>query len=70
MASQANHSVLWSCYLDRIWILRLLHPNLYAQLHCLQAVVEIITNKITKTLNILSKQHTKVHNTIYQNHLA
>jgi hypothetical protein len=36
----------------------------------LQAVVEIITNETTKALNILVKQQTKIHNIIYQNHLA
>jgi hypothetical protein len=36
----------------------------------LQAVVEIITNETVRTLNFLAKQSTKMHNTIYQNHLA
>jgi hypothetical protein len=36
----------------------------------LQAVVEMITNEIAKTLNILAKQQTKICNAIYQNHLA
>jgi hypothetical protein len=35
-----------------------------------QAVVEIITNETAKTLNILAKQGTKMHNAIYQNRLA
>jgi hypothetical protein len=37
---------------------------------CLQAVTEIITNETARTLDILVQQHTKVHNEIYQNHLA
>jgi hypothetical protein len=36
----------------------------------LQAVVEIITNKATRALNLLAKQNTKMHNAICQNHLA
>jgi hypothetical protein len=36
----------------------------------LQAVVEIITNETTKGFNILAKQSTKMHNTIYQNRLS
>jgi hypothetical protein len=37
---------------------------------CLQAVTEIITNETARALDILVKQHTKVHNEIHQNHLA
>jgi hypothetical protein len=36
----------------------------------LQAVVEIITNKTAKSLNILAKKQTKIRQAIYQNHLA
>jgi hypothetical protein len=36
----------------------------------LLAVVKIITNETTRTLNLMAKQSTKVHNVIYQNHLA
>jgi hypothetical protein len=36
----------------------------------LKAVVEIITNKITRALYLLAKQSTKMHNAIYQKHLA
>jgi hypothetical protein len=36
----------------------------------LQAVVEIITNKTARALNLLAKQSTKMHNAIYQNRLA
>jgi hypothetical protein len=36
----------------------------------LQAIVEIITNETTRALNLLAKQSTKMHNAIYQNHLA
>jgi hypothetical protein len=36
----------------------------------LQAVVEIITNETTRTLNFLPKQSTKMHSAIYQNRLA
>jgi hypothetical protein len=36
----------------------------------LQAVVEIITNETARTLNLLAKQSTKMHNAIYQNHLT
>jgi hypothetical protein len=36
----------------------------------LQDVVKIITNKTARGLNLLAKQSTKMHNTIYQNHLA
>ena len=36
----------------------------------LQAVVEIITNETAKAFNILAKQQTKMHNAVYQNHLA
>jgi hypothetical protein len=37
---------------------------------CPQAVTEIITNETARALDILVQQHTKVHNEIYQNHLA
>jgi hypothetical protein len=67
MASRVDHSILWSLYMGRRWLLGLSHHNLYAQPH--QAVVEIITNKTAKAHNIFSKQ-TKIHNTIYPNHLA
>ena len=33
-------------------------------------MVEIITNKTAKALNILAKQQPKMRNAIYQNHLA
>ena len=33
-------------------------------------MVEIITNEIAKALNLLAEQQTKMHNAIYQNHLA
>lgn len=33
-------------------------------------MVEIITNKTAKALNIPAKQQPKMHNAIYQNHLA
>jgi hypothetical protein len=36
----------------------------------LQAVAKIITNKTTRALNFLTKQSNKMHNVIYQNHLA
>jgi hypothetical protein len=36
----------------------------------LQAVVKIVTNKMARALNLLTKQNTKMHNAIYQNHLA
>jgi hypothetical protein len=36
----------------------------------LQAVVKIIANKTARALNLLTKQSTKMHNAIYQNHLA
>jgi hypothetical protein len=36
----------------------------------LQTVVEIITNETARTLNLLAKQSTQMHNAIYQNHLA
>jgi hypothetical protein len=36
----------------------------------LQAVVEIITNKTARALNLLAKQSTKIRNGIYQNCLA
>ncbi|KAB0338844.1 hypothetical protein FD754_024300 [Muntiacus muntjak] len=36
----------------------------------LQAVVEIFTNEMVKVLNLLVEQQTKMHNVIYQNHLA
>jgi hypothetical protein len=36
----------------------------------LQVVVEIITNKTTRALNLLAKQSTKMCNVIYQNCLA
>jgi hypothetical protein len=36
----------------------------------LQAVVEIIINETARALNLLVKQNTKIHNAIYQNHLA
>jgi hypothetical protein len=36
----------------------------------LQAVVEITINKATRTLKLLAKQSTKMHNAIYQNCLA
>jgi hypothetical protein len=36
----------------------------------LQDVVKIITNKTIRALNFLAKQSTKMHNAIYQNHLA
>jgi hypothetical protein len=36
----------------------------------LQAVVEIISNETAKSLNILTKQQTKIPNAISQNHLA
>jgi hypothetical protein len=36
----------------------------------LQAVVEIITNKTARALNLLAKQNTKMYNVIYQNCLA
>jgi|UniRef100_A0A8C0WKB5 hypothetical protein len=36
----------------------------------LQAVVEIITNETARALNLLAKESTKMHNAIYQNHLA
>jgi hypothetical protein len=35
----------------------------------LQAIVEIITNKTAKALDLLAKQSTKMCNVIYQNHL-
>jgi hypothetical protein len=36
----------------------------------LQAIVEIITNKTTRALNLLAKQSTKIRNAIHQNSLA
>ena len=36
----------------------------------LQAVVEIFTNEMVKFRNLLVEQQTKMHNVIYQNHLA
>jgi hypothetical protein len=36
----------------------------------LQAVVKIITNETARALNLLTKQGTKMHSAIYQNHLA
>ncbi|KAB0339845.1 hypothetical protein FD754_023612 [Muntiacus muntjak] len=36
----------------------------------LQAVVEIFTNEVVKFHNLLAEQQTKMHNVIYQNHLA
>jgi hypothetical protein len=36
----------------------------------LQAVVKIITHETTRALSLLTKQSTKMHNAIYQNHLA
>jgi hypothetical protein len=36
----------------------------------LQAVIEIITNEIAKSLNILAKHQTKICNAIYENYLA
>ena len=36
----------------------------------LLAVVEIFTNEMVKFLNLLAEQQTKMHNVIYQNHLA
>jgi hypothetical protein len=36
----------------------------------LQAVVKIITNETARALNLLAKQGIKMHNDIYQNHLA
>jgi hypothetical protein len=36
----------------------------------LQAIVKIVTNKTTRALNLLAKQSAKMHNAIYQNHLA
>jgi hypothetical protein len=36
----------------------------------LLAIVKIITNKTTKTLNLLAKQNTKMRNAVYENPLA
>ena len=36
----------------------------------LQAVVEIFANEMVKFCNLLVEQQTKMHNVIYQNHLA
>ena len=36
----------------------------------LQAVVEIFANEMVKFCNLLVEQQTKMHNFIYQNHLA
>jgi hypothetical protein len=36
----------------------------------LQAVVEIITYKTSRAINLLVKQSTKIRNAIYKNHLA
>jgi hypothetical protein len=36
----------------------------------LQAVVEIATNETARALNLLAKKSTKMHNAIYQDHLA
>jgi hypothetical protein len=36
----------------------------------LQTVVEIITNKNARALDLLAKQSTKMSNAIFQNHLA
>jgi hypothetical protein len=33
VASRVEHSILWSCYMGRRWLLELSHPNLYAQPH-------------------------------------
>jgi hypothetical protein len=46
-------------------------PYVYAQPHHeASAVVEIITNETARHLDLLAKQSTKMHNAIYQNHLA
>jgi hypothetical protein len=71
MASQVNHSVLWSATWaeDRSWGY---HTPIH-KLNCiirLQTVVEIITNETSRALNLLAKQSTKMCNAIYQNHLA
>jgi hypothetical protein len=51
--------------------LGLSHPYIYAQpYHQMQALVNIITNKTAKALNLLTKQITKMHNAINQNCLA
>jgi hypothetical protein len=36
----------------------------------LQAVVEIVTNKTARAVNLLAKQSTKMCNAIYENQLA
>uniref|UniRef100_A0A8C8RPM8 Uncharacterized protein n=1 Tax=Pelusios castaneus TaxID=367368 RepID=A0A8C8RPM8_9SAUR len=36
----------------------------------LQAVLELITNETSRALGLLAKQHTQVHNAVYQNRLA
>ena len=48
------------------------HTPIYMLNHIirLQAVVEIIMNETSKGFNILSKQQTKMRNSIAQNHLA
>jgi hypothetical protein len=48
------------------------HTPIYMLSHIirLQVVVEIITNKTSKALNLLAKQNTKMCNAIYQNRLA
>lgn len=68
MAPWVYNPLPWSSHLDRGWILWIPYSDLYAKL--LQAVVEIITNKTAKALNILAKQQPKMRNAIYQNHLA
>ena len=48
------------------------HTPIY-MLNCiirLQEVVEIITNKTARALNLLAKQETKMLSAVYQNHLV
>lgn len=63
--------LLWSSHMDRGGSYIYHTPiNMLNSIIRLQPVVEIIINKIAKTLNILAKQQNKMHNAIYQNCLG
>ena len=63
--------ILWASRLGRRWVLGLPNPiYMHNRIIWLQAMAEIFTNEMVKFHNLLAEQQTKVHNVIYQNHLA